>query len=277
MKLSVALCTYNGEEFLEQQLQSIFSQSRPINEIVICDDCSTDRTVQIIECFKLKFPGIIKLYINEKPLKTIKNFEKAVSLTTGDYIFLCDQDDVWRNNKSEVMVNHILATPHVQLLFSNGELINEDDEPMHSTLWDKWGFDSDAKNQWRNNTKAFNSLLYNRNYVTGATVLMNSNIKRRGLPIELPAGYFHDTWFALHAAAQNGLAFIDESFIQYRVHKSQQVGISREGKNIGNVFNNHHLSKEDFVNSIYKLYPQHEPKVSFWLGMKIYLYNLINK
>ena len=277
MKISVALCTYNGEDFLEQQLESIFLQTRPVQEIIICDDCSTDGTIQIIQKFLLQFPEIIKLYFNESPLKTIKNFEKAVSLTSGDYIFLCDQDDVWKKDKVQIMIDYMLSHPNTKLLFTNGELINENDIPLKSTLWEKWGFDAIAKNLWMDNTQAFHNLLYNKNYVTGATVLMNSKIKKKALPIELPAGYFHDAWFALHAAAQNGLAFIDDSLIKYRVHEKQQVGISRIAKNVKDVFINHHLSQEKFVNIIFKLYPKLKPKVSILLRVKICIYNLIYK
>ena len=139
MKISVALCTYNGEDFLEQQLESIFLQTRPVQEIIICDDCSTDGTIQIIQKFLLQFPEIIKLYFNESPLKTIKNFEKAVSLTSGDYIFLCDQDDVWFNNKLEVQLNEILeledpfSKPLVH--FHDLMLINNNDEVINDSFW----------------------------------------------------------------------------------------------------------------------------------------------
>ena len=87
MRISVALCTYNGGLFLEEQLDSIFTQTLPVDEVIICDDCSNDNTVEIIQKYMVKYPSVIQLYINEKQLKTIKNFEKAISLTTADYIF----------------------------------------------------------------------------------------------------------------------------------------------------------------------------------------------
>ena len=104
MKTSVALCTYNGQSFLSEQLNSILNQTHPVDEIIICDDCSTDQTIEIIKYFKDKFPNLIQLFENENSLGTIKNFEKAISLTKGDLIFLSDQDDIWFSSKVNEMV-----------------------------------------------------------------------------------------------------------------------------------------------------------------------------
>lgn len=100
MKLSVALCTYNGESFLQQQLDSILQQELSVDEIVICDDGSTDRTISIIESYKQRYhyPTFI-LEQNKKNKGVRKNFEYAISLCSGDIIFLSDQDDVWQCEK----------------------------------------------------------------------------------------------------------------------------------------------------------------------------------
>ncbi|MDO9153719.1 MAG: glycosyltransferase [Paludibacter sp.] len=84
--ISVALCTYNGEKFIEEQLNSILNQTLPVEEIVICDDGSTDNTLNIINLFEQNNRNI-KVFRNKNNLGTIKNFEKAISLTSGDIIF----------------------------------------------------------------------------------------------------------------------------------------------------------------------------------------------
>ena len=106
--ISVAIATYNGQEFIKEQLLSILNQTMPVDEIVICDDQSSDDTVRIIQellCDK------IYLYQNEKNLGNKLNFKKAPSYCKGDYIFLCDQDDIWKPNKVqtmiEIMQNHL--------------------------------------------------------------------------------------------------------------------------------------------------------------------------
>lgn len=273
MKISVALCTYNGEKFLAEQLESIFAQTLPVDEIVICDDCSTDSTVAIIQRFALKFPGIIKLYINQQPVRTVKNFEKAVSLTTGDYIFLCDQDDVWFSNKVENMIGYMLKNPNTLLLFANGKLIDEEDKPLESTLWDHWGFDQTAKQLWKNHKNAFQNLLYNQNYITGATAVLNKKLRRRAIPIKIPNGYYHDTWFGLHAAAMDGLSYLDESFIKYRIHSAQQVGVIR-GKANDAVIHEKDISVDSYIKKIYKQYPHLKYKESLLIQMKVFLHKL---
>jgi glycosyltransferase involved in cell wall biosynthesis len=98
MKVSIALCTYNGEQYICNQLNSILNQSFPVNEIIVCDDASTDATIQILEDYKARFPGVITIYKNSINKGTIRNFENAITLTRGEIIFLSDQDDIWNVN-----------------------------------------------------------------------------------------------------------------------------------------------------------------------------------
>ncbi len=100
--VSVAMCTYNGERFLAQQLDSIINQTYTNIEIVICDDGSTDKTIQMIQEYQKKF-ATIKLYQNKTNLGFVQNFAKAISLTTGDYVATSDQDDIWLKNKIEIL------------------------------------------------------------------------------------------------------------------------------------------------------------------------------
>lgn len=86
-KISVALCTYNGEKFIHQQIDSILNQSLKVDEIVVCDDGSTDETQNILAKYQNKYPSIFKIHINEKNLRSVKNFEKAISLCSGEIIF----------------------------------------------------------------------------------------------------------------------------------------------------------------------------------------------
>src|SRR5687768_2514416 len=100
MVISVALCTYNGAKFIAEQLESICKQTTPPNEIVICDDGSTDDTIACIDRVKKNHPAIDwKIKRNTANLGYVKNFEQAVLLTTGDIVFLSDQDDVWLPEK----------------------------------------------------------------------------------------------------------------------------------------------------------------------------------
>ena len=102
MKASIALATYNGERYLQEQLNSFLHQTRLPDEIIACDDCSTDRTMDILESFAISALFAVYIYRNAINLGYTKNFERAISLCSGDVIFLSDQDDVWFPKRSRL-------------------------------------------------------------------------------------------------------------------------------------------------------------------------------
>jgi glycosyltransferase involved in cell wall biosynthesis len=262
MFLSVALCTYNGESFLEQQLISILDQTLQVNEIVVCDDCSNDNTLEILKTYEKKFPNLIKLYANEIALGTIKNFEKAISLTTGDLIFLADQDDIWHKNKVEMMSRFFQENNNCKLLFTDGLLIDGHGTSLNATLWEKWCFDTNIRHSWRNNQNAFKDLVINHNKITGATVCFHSSLKANVLPIAIPYGYWHDVWLGLHAAAQQGLMFLEQPLISYRIHDKQQIGVSIEiDKEIRIKSNKNAVTKGLFYKKLVEVYPHQKTNI----------------
>src|SRR5262249_18454629 len=98
-RLSVALCTYHGASYVDAQVASLTRQTRLPDELIVCDDLSTDDTVSILERFARAAPFPVRIHVNEQTLRSTKNFEQAISLCSGDVIFLCDQDDVWEPEK----------------------------------------------------------------------------------------------------------------------------------------------------------------------------------
>jgi glycosyltransferase involved in cell wall biosynthesis len=254
--ISVALCTYNGAKYIDQQLQSIANQSRLPDEIIIYDDGSTDNTNSILQEWVVKFKNLgihVILNTNTITLKTVKNFEQAILSCSGDWIFLCDQDDVWHNQKVERMIE--AANSNTLALFSNAMLINEAGISLNRTLWDYWNFNFENKKRWSNNKFAFMDLLYNRNFVTGATLMLNRRLLSKSLPINVPNSYYHDAWFALHASARSGLQFMEDITISYRVHDKQQVGITHGGKDLRSVLSEQNISTIDFQINMLKQYP----------------------
>jgi glycosyltransferase involved in cell wall biosynthesis len=239
MKASVALCTYNGEKYLTKQLDSYLQQTRLPDEIIICDDCSKDSTLAILEEFKCRTQIKVSIIRNDHNIGVIQNFEKVIGLCSGDLIFLSDQDDIWKKNKIETYLNFFGDHPDSLLLFSNAELINEYDKPLSSTLWEKWNFTPEIRKQWLDNKNAYDFLIRNDNKITGATVAIRSDLKKHIFPFSVPKGSWQDTWLGIHASKNNGLFFIEDSLIQYRVHPDQLIGIG-DGiairKNKKNVF-----------------------------------------
>lgn len=135
MRISVAMATYNGEEFIIEQLDSLLSQTMNIDEVIICDDCSKDNTYQIIKSYikKNKLEKSWHIYLNESNKGYANNFYSALYKATGDYVFLCDQDDIWENDKIELMVNTMEKNKNIQMLGSDFEpLYSSNDAPIIS-------------------------------------------------------------------------------------------------------------------------------------------------
>jgi len=125
MKISIALATYNGEKYLKEQLKSYISQKRLPDELIICDDVSNDGTIEILEEFKKTAPFKVNIIENETNLGYTKNFEKALSLCSGDIVFFSDQDDVWLPDKISKIETVFKNNPDISLVIHNGELVNE--------------------------------------------------------------------------------------------------------------------------------------------------------
>src|SRR3982751_1684084 len=130
MRMSVAMCTYNGAEFLPAQLESIVRQARKADEIVICDDGSTDESRSLLKKFAADAPVPVSLRFNEKNLGSVKNFEQAIQLCSGDVIALSDQDDVWRSDKLQLIEEAFGRSPSAGLVFSDAELVDENLQPL---------------------------------------------------------------------------------------------------------------------------------------------------
>ena len=109
MKISVAMATYNGERFVREQLDSLAAQTRPPDELIVVDDCSTDKTLEAVAEFSRTAPFPVMSYRNSANLGWSENFLKAIGLCNGDWIALCDQDDVWMSMKLSMVESQIRA------------------------------------------------------------------------------------------------------------------------------------------------------------------------
>ncbi|WP_333596945.1 glycosyltransferase family 2 protein [Chryseobacterium flavum] len=221
MKTSVALCTYNGERYIKSQLDSILEQTVPVDEIIICDDQSTDSTISILNTYKEKHPDIFKIYVNEKNLKSVKNFEKAISLCTHDIIFLSDQDDKWTENKVETHLDYYKNHPHVNVIATNGYCINENGESRD--MYSFWDIPSIAKAI----DKQYNikdTLSKVTNIATGASMSLRKSFLKEIIPIPVSEGLHHDEWIAFIAAQKDSFVMLDEKLFYYRIHDNQQIG-----------------------------------------------------
>lgn len=220
MGLSVAMCTYNGARFLHEQLESIASQSRIPDELVVCDDGSTDGTIEILERFARCAPFAARLEINKSNLGTTKNFEKAIGKCGGEIIALADQDDVWVSKKLELMESVFLTRPSVGVVFSDAEVVDESRVAIGFRLWNSVGFSPGLQRNISNGRGT--EVLLHHNVVTGAAMAFRSELRKLVLPIS--EKWIHDGWIALLASVVADLSFIREPLIKYRKHASQQTG-----------------------------------------------------
>lgn len=224
MRLSVALCTYNGRLYIEQQLDSIAGQELPVDEIVVCDDNSSDETVSIVELFSLKHSEIsIKIYRNNSQLGVIKNFEKAISLCSGDIIFCSDQDDIWMPQKTSIFINTFNADNKLDLIFSNAFLIDSNNFLFSGyTLFDIWGLKGNILKAWKKNM--YFEIMNKGNRITGATVAFRKTFADCVLPFKR-TDILHDEQLAIQAIKRNSLGMIEDCLTKYRIHSSNVCGI----------------------------------------------------
>jgi glycosyltransferase involved in cell wall biosynthesis len=221
MKISVAMCTYNGAEFLPAQLESILAQSRKPDQVVVCDDGSTDQTRAILQKFERESPDVILLQFNKQNLGSIRNFEQAIKLCNGDVIALSDQDDIWREDKLQ-LIEKAFAKQSTGLVFSDAEIVDENLKPLNRRMWNEVGFDA-HKRKLLSNGRALEVLATGWT-VTGATMAFRSGFAKICLPVPDGIAMIHDGWIALAVAAVADVVAIDDPLIQYRQHARQQIG-----------------------------------------------------
>jgi glycosyltransferase involved in cell wall biosynthesis len=222
LRLSVALCTYNGERFLREQLDSIAAQTRLPDELVVGDDGSTDGTRQLVESFAAAAPFPVRLHVNEANVGSARNFGNAVKLCEGDVIALCDQDDVWLPEKLRRLEEVFATDDKVGLVFSDALVVGEDLSPTGRKLWD-WTFAPAVQREVQRD--AFRALL-RRNVVTGATMAFRARLKPLALPVPDDLNMIHDGWIALVAAAVSRVVPLAEPLVEYRQHGGQQLGVA---------------------------------------------------
>lgn len=216
--VSIAMTTYNGEKFLREQIDSILAQTIQDFELVVCDDGSKDSTIEILEEYQHSDKRI-KIYKNESNLGFKNNFEKAISLCDGEYIALCDQDDIWSPNHLEILKD---AIKDKILACGNAELIDKDGNSLGTTFWEQEAFDSVPSSDLG---KAKSILLFRGSY-QGAAMMIKRQIVKTALPI--PEKYtFHDSWLALVACFCGGIACVDIPILKYRRIEESVTGMRK--------------------------------------------------
>lgn len=219
--ISVALVTFNGERFIEEQLASIMRQCPVPYEVVIADDGSSDRTREVVESVIAGAPFRTRI-VGGDHVGLRRNVERAVQACNGSVIALSDQDDIWLPGRLAA-IELAFHDPAVKLWFSDADLIDEQGSPLGARLWDKVTLPPEAQ---RAITDGFGvrRLLHGMT-VTGATMAFRASVRSLALPLpaelDQPDLFLHDGWIAVLAALTGRVVTDPRVFTQYRQHEQQ--------------------------------------------------------
>lgn len=207
--VSVVIATYNGERFLRAQLDSLFNQTYSNLEVIAIDDCSSDSSVQILNAYASRHSNM-KVFVNDKNLRHVKTFEKGISHTTGDYISLCDQDDVWDATKIEETMNAF--SERVLLTYCDSLFVDENGRSLERKI-------SDIKNL-TDYTDALPFLIGNT--VAGHACIFKRELIKKLFPF--PSNIIHDWWLAYVASLHGSIRFVNKPLVKYRQHSNNVIG-----------------------------------------------------
>ncbi len=214
--ISVCMATYNGEKFIERQLNSILPQLDESDEVIIVDDSSKDNTINLIEEMKKKDKRI-KLIQNNPNLGVLKSFNKAMNLAQGDFIFLCDQDDYWYEDKVEKVMSVFNEDPSVYLV-SHDAQVKDNELNLIDDSWDHY-----------NSNKKTNSIIKTiiKNSYTGCMMAFRKEL--RDDTAEFPKRIqMHDQWLALVAMKNNyKIVNLEDKLMAYIRHGGNVTGDRR--------------------------------------------------
>ncbi|CAN5398396.1 glycosyltransferase family 2 protein [soil metagenome] len=222
--IDIVMATYNGSKYLPEQLDSLLAQSWKNIRILVSDDGSTDNTLEILNEYGIRFPGLFFVEQNPVTLGPIGNFVRLMERTTADYVAFCDQDDIWLTGKlAQCMVSML----HIEiekghgvpvLVYTDMKLTSSDGTTQAESHWEKAGI--------RPRGASFKNLLA-QNLVTGCTMLANRALINLAIPMPVKRVMMHDYWLALIASAFGVLHPIHKQTVLYRQHENNAVGAGR--------------------------------------------------
>ena len=199
--ISVCIATYNGERFIREQIDSILRQLSSDDEIIVSDDGSTDNTISIINSIDDKRIRVIEGPRKQSPTS---NFECALKASKGDYIFMSDQDDVWKPNKVKICMEWL---QRYDCVVSDAEVTDSSLNPLYPSLY--------AIMQVRQG-RIYNTIW--KNGYTGCCMAFRRNVLEASLPFpkDIP---MHDIWIGNVAAYKYNVKFIPDTLIYFRRHE----------------------------------------------------------
>jgi hypothetical protein len=225
MTLSVALATHDGRRWLPELLDTLAAQDRLPDELVVCDDASTDGTPAVLDDFAATAPFAVRRLANEVQLGPVRAFERALDACEGELVALCDQDDRWASSKLAVLEAE-LAARDVTLAFCDADVVDEDGHPTGPTLWAELGF---SRRQRDSLVSGPPGPILRHAVASGCTSVVRREVLDVALPfpavLDLVAEpVLHDRWLSLVAGCAGRVVPIAHPLVEYRAHPGQAVG-----------------------------------------------------
>lgn len=249
-KIDILMATYNGEKYLKEQIESILSQTYKSFRLIISDDCSSDKTKEILNEYAKKDSRII-LYFQQQNLGYVKNFEFLLTKVESPIYMLSDQDDIWLSEKVEEEYK-ILEKENADLVFCDLEVINNEKEILNKSF-------TRHKNLYRKIQKCQNSykIEYLYNCITGCTIMCKSKFLKYILPLPNNTKYLiHDYWIGIVLSLKGKIKYIDKPYIKYRQHEQNQVG----SKTVSNLIKKFENLREMFIDVKIELFTTYVSK-----------------
>lgn len=217
--ITVALAACNGEKYLNEQIQSILTQSCRNLELVVVDDASDDRSFEVASEAARK-DARVKVFQNASRLGVKMNFMKALSLAKGDYVAFSDQDDVWKPQKLEILKGLLDREKDSRLAYSDLEVCDEALRPVMPSFWRMSGI------RPRKGRSGAKTIL--RNLAPGCSMLLRKELAGEMMRVSPESGFMHDHLAFVLASMNGGTAFTPEALVKYRQHASNMIG-AKEG------------------------------------------------
>ena len=250
--IDILMATYNGEKYLEEQIDSILGQTYKNIRLIISDDCSTDNTKNILKKYQEK--ENIEIYYQKENLGYVKNFEFLLQKVENEIYMLSDQDDVWMSNKVEDTLKK-LEQDNADLVFTDLEIVDENLNTIDKSFNRK--MDKFRKIEKTLGKKSF-EYLYNN--ITGCTIMSKKEWINKILPIPKNSKYvIHDSWIGLIISLKGKISYLDKPTIKYRQHGDNQVGTERTSHK----YKKFSQIRELFINvkkDLFKTYIENEEK-----------------
>ncbi len=252
-QIDILIATYNGEKFIKEQIDSILNQTYKNIRIIISDDCSTDKTREILK--KYEQNEKINIFYQEKNLGYLKNFEFLLKQVESNLYMLSDQDDVWKKEKVEKSVEK-LQKENLDLVFGDLEVVDENLNTIYNSFAKYKKLDKKIE-------KCIGSykLQYLYNCMTGCTILSKKKYLNQILPFPTISKYMvHDYWIGFIVSLYGKIGYLKEPYIKYRQHGENQIGVERAVNKIKNTEDLRNFLIEIKL-GIFETYVQNEDRI----------------